>query len=255
MLYFLQEKILFLPNTLPANYEYSFSAPFEEFNLHAEDGALLNALHFKTEKPRGAILYFHGNAGDLSRWGHVVSPLVEKGFDVIVMDYRTYGKSKGKLSEEVLFSDGQLFYEYAKEYYAEAQIYLYGRSLGTGIATRLASLNKPRKLLLESPYYSLIDVAEGRFPYLPVKRLLKYRMESYKYMMRVQCPVIIFHGTSDEVVPFESGERLFNSIEHLPKKLVAISGGAHNNLDQFEEYQQGIAEALQDAQPNRSEDK
>ena len=119
MFYFLQEKIIFLPTTLPQNYAYSFSEYFEEIFLTAEDGARLNALWFKKEDPQGLVLYFHGNAGNLSRWGEITIPFVRKGYDVLVMDYRTYGKSTGKLSEKALYSDAQLFYDFAAEKYEE----------------------------------------------------------------------------------------------------------------------------------------
>ena len=244
MLYFFQEKLIFLPTTLPQNYSFSFSHPFKELFLKASDGAVLNGLHFALEKPKGTILYFHGNAGDLSRWGNIVTYFVDHGFDVIVMDYRTYGKSSGKLSQEALFSDAELFYQYALNNYQEQDIILYGRSLGTGIATKLASTNQPRQLILESPYYSLQDLAQRRFPFLPVKWLLKYQLFTNEYIQKVRCPVSIFHGTEDTVVPYESGERLFNSLNIKQKQFIAIPNGGHNDLVEFEIYKKGIAVAL-----------
>jgi pimeloyl-ACP methyl ester carboxylesterase len=89
MLYFFQEKIIFLPSQLPKDYVYSFSQRFEEFFLDSKDGAHLNGLHFKVANPKGVILYFHGNAGDLSRWGEIAQFFVQKQYDVIVMDFRT----------------------------------------------------------------------------------------------------------------------------------------------------------------------
>lgn len=244
MLYFFQEKLLFLPAKLPADYEFSFKYPFEEFNLTAPDGAVLNALHFKLEEPKGLVLYFHGNAGDLSRWGTVTTFFVEQGYDVIVMDYRTYGKSTGKLSEGALHLDAQLFYEHALKRYEENKIVLYGRSLGTGVASRLASKNNPGQLLLESPYYSLESVAKTRFPFLPVKWLLKYRLPSYEFVQAVKCPITIFHGTEDSVVPYTSGSELFDAIPNSEKKMYTIKGGEHNNLVEFQAYQRGISETL-----------
>ena len=107
-----QESMLFLPTTLPQDHTYSFKHNFEELFLTADDGAVLNGIHFKLEEPKGVILYFHGNAGDLQRWGTITSYFVEKNYDVVVMDYRTYGKSTGDRSEEAFYSDGQLFYNY-----------------------------------------------------------------------------------------------------------------------------------------------
>ena len=244
MLYFFQEKLIFLPSKLPQDYSYSFALPHEEFNLETSDGAVLNGLHFKNEVPKGVILYFHGNAGDLSRWGEIALYFVEKQYDVVIMDYRTYGKSTGKLSPDVLFSDAQLFYDYTLEHYKENEVTLYGRSLGTGIATQLASKNTPKQLILETPFYSLLDVAQSMFPILPVSLFLKYKLPSFEFIQQVSCPISIFHGTSDSVVPYESGKKLYEAIPDANKSFFKIEGGDHNNLVSFPEFHEGIKKVL-----------
>ncbi len=173
-LYFFQEKLLFLPTKLEQDYKFQFNYPFEELFLKTDEEAVINAIHFKVKKPKGVILYFHGNAGDLSRWGNITEYFVDKDYDVLVMDYRTYGKSTGKLSEDAFYKDAQFCYDYLLKQYSEEDISLYGRSLGTGIASYLASKNNPKQLVLETPYYSILDVAKSRFPVFPVKRLLMY---------------------------------------------------------------------------------
>ena len=255
MLYLLQEKLIFLPSKLPVDYSYSFTEPFDEIFITAADGAVLNGIHFKKEQPEGVIVYYHGNAGDLARWGEIALFFVDKNFDVIIMDYRTYGKSTGTLSEEALFTDGQLFYEYALEHYDESVITLYGRSLGTGIATWVASENKPLQLILETPFYSLLDLGKSRFPYLPVQWFLKYPLKTYEYISEVSCPITFFHGTEDRVVPYNSGLRLFNSVEINNNSFYTIKGGQHNNLREFQVYRDGIEEILSTYQSNKSEDR
>ena len=245
MIYFLQEKLIFLPTRLTQNHEYQFSEPFEEFFLNSDDGARLNALHFKRKDPLGVILYFHGNAGNLNRWGEIGMSLSRNlNYDVVIMDYRTYGKSKGELSEEALHADGQLFYDYVSKQYDEKEIVLYGRSLGTGIATRLASKNQPRQLILETPYFSLLDIGQRRFPYLPVKWLLKYEFKSYEYVSSVSCPIAIFHGTEDEVIPLESGKKLYESIPEGQREFFLIEGARHNNISSFDIYHSGLQNFL-----------
>jgi alpha-beta hydrolase superfamily lysophospholipase len=229
-LYFLQEKIIFLPETLPQDYTYSFQNNFRELFLNAEDGAKLNALHFKVENPKGVILYFHGNAGDLSRWGIVVQKFVALQYDVLVMDYRTYGKSTGKLSEKALNSDAQLFYNYLLINYPEDKIVVYGRSLGTTFATYVASENNPKQLFLEAPFYSLTELASSSFPIYPVGWFLKYNFPTNMYLEEVKCPIIIFHGTDDFVVNFENSQKLSKINTKGELRLVTIPGGAHNNL-------------------------
>ncbi len=243
LLYFLQEKMLFFPTVLEQDYVFEFSKPFEELFLKTEEDAVINAIHFKVENPKGVILYFHGNAGDLSRWGLIAEYFVEKQYDVLIMDYRTYGKSTGKLSEDALYKDAQYCYDYLKERYKENEITLYGRSLGTGIATYLASKNKPNQLILETPYYSITDVAQSRFPMFPVEKLLKYKFPTHQYIQQVSCPITIFQGTDDGVVPYASAEKLLKlNIENL--NFITIEGGGHNNLIEFEDYHSKVKKIL-----------
>lgn len=240
-LYLLQEKLLFHPTVLAQDYKYSFKYPFEELFLETEDDAVINALHFKAEASKGVILYFHGNAGDLSRWGIITEYFVAKGYDVLVMDYRTYGKSIGKLSETAMYNDAQMCFDYLKKSYTEDNITIYGRSLGTGITTKLAAENNPKQIVLETPYYSIVDVAKSRFPIVPVKYLMHYKFLSYNYFNKVNCPVTIFHGTDDLVVPYESAQKLFDTKNPGQSiSFITIENGGHNNLIDFEAYHQRI---------------
>jgi pimeloyl-ACP methyl ester carboxylesterase len=243
-LYFFQEKIIFMPEKLLQDYTYSFPGNFEEFNLKTDDGATLNALHFKVEDPKGVVLYFHGNAGELSRWGIVVQKFVEMQYDVVVMDYRMYGKSTGKRSENALYSDAQLFYDYVRHRYPEDQIVVYGRSLGTTFATYVAAKNHPRKLILEAPFYSLDEVARERFPIYPVSWFLKYHFPTYKYLKQVKCPVVIFHGTDDYTVNYKNSQNLSKLLPKDQLLFVTIPGGSHNTLTQSTIYKERLLEEL-----------
>jgi fermentation-respiration switch protein FrsA (DUF1100 family) len=245
VIYFFQENLIFLPTQLPQEHSYVMDSSFEELFLDAEDGARLNGLHFKVENSKGAILYYHGNAGDLQRWGEITQFFVDLQYSVIVMDYRGYGKSTGKRSMEALYSDSELWYEYAKQHYSENEIILYGRSLGTTFATFVASRNQPKNLLLESPFYSIEEVAKSKFPILPVKSLLHYKFPTYQYINKVICPITIYHGTDDSVIKYKQGERLFESIKKDTKTMISVPGGGHNDLVLFEEYLDTIGEALE----------
>ncbi|MDD7888189.1 alpha/beta hydrolase [Flavivirga sp. 57AJ16] len=243
LLYFMQEKMLFHPTVLSQDFKFEFSYPFEELFFKTDDHAVINAVHFKTENPKGVVLYFHGNAGDLSRWGIITGFFVEKQYDVLVMDYRTFGKSTGKLSEAALYNDSEYCYNYLKKYYSESDITVYGRSLGTGIATYVASKNNPKQLILETPYYSITDVAKSKFPIFPVKYLLKYKLPSYRFITKINCPISIFHGTNDQVVPYKSAKELF---EVAPTQTVftTIKGGNHGNLSTYEAFLKGMNRVL-----------
>lgn len=242
-LYFFQEKLIFLPTKLSQDYEYQFNYPFEELFLETDENVSINALHFKAKNPKGVILYFHGNAGDLSRWGKITEYLVALHYDVLIMDYRTYGKSTGKLSENALYDDAQYCYDYLLKQYKESKITLYGRSLGTGIASYLGSKNNPKQLILETPYYSIEDVAKYRFPIFPVKHLLKYKFPTYQYLPKVNCKISIFHGTEDLIVPYNSGKKLSKlNIENL--NFITVEDGSHNDLINFEIYNTAIKTIL-----------
>ncbi len=243
-LYFLQEKILFRPTVLNQTYVFKFSHPFEELFLKSDDGAVINAIHFKVENPKGVILYLHGNAGDLSRWGKITEYFVEKEYDLLVMDYRTYGKSTGALSEHALYSDAQLCYDYLKDRYNEDEITIYGRSLGTGIVTYIASANNPKQIVLETPYYSIVDVAKYRFPFFSVEQMLHYKIPANEFIQNVTCNIHIIHGTDDNVVPFESGEKLFKVSPQNLTTFTVIENGSHNDLIQFDSYHKKIKEIL-----------
>lgn len=156
------------------------------------------------------------------------------------MDYRTYGKSTGKLSQKALYSDAQLFYDELLKNYAEDEIVVYGRSLGTTFATYIASKNHPKQLLLEAPFYGLDEVASERFPIYPVNWFLRFNFPTYQYLKEVSCPIAIFHGTDDVVVNFENSEKLSKIKTKGKLTFISILGGTHHNLGDFEIYKRSI---------------
>lgn len=243
--YFFQERLIFFPQKMPLNHTYDFCQGFEELNLTTKDGASLNAVHLKRDSALGVVLYFHGNSGNISHLNHVANLFDRKGYDAILVDYRTYGKSTGELSEEALKRDAQLFYDYARTQYDETQIVLYGRSFGTGVASGLAADNHPKKLVLESPFYSAVSLGQHRFPILPVGWLAEFRFPSHEYLQKVGCPIYIFHGTDDRVIPYKFAEELYAAIpETTPKHFYRIEGAGHNYLQDFEVFKTGMSEVF-----------
>ncbi|MBU2946410.1 alpha/beta hydrolase [Zobellia uliginosa] len=239
-----QERLVFFPSTMPLNHTYDFCQDFKEFNLTAKDGAKLNAVHIKQDSSKGVVVYFHGNSGNISHLIHVANLFSQKGYESILVDYRTFGKSTGIMSEQALYDDAQLFYDYAKEMYGEDEILVYGRSFGSGIATWLASNNKPEKLVLESPFYSAVTLGKHRFPFLPIDWLSKFRFPSHEYIQHVDCPVYIFHGKEDRVIPYESAKKLYGAIPGNNKELFSISDAGHNYLQDFQVFKEGMSKVL-----------
>ncbi len=247
-LYFRQESLIFFPETLPADYKFPYAAPFEEVFLTAEAGeeqVVLHALHFFADasEAKGVVLYLHGNGSTLAELGDEAAILTEQGVDVFMIDYRGYGKSSGRLTREAdLFADSDAAYDYVAARFPESQIVLYGRSLGTGLATRLAALHSPRLLILEAPYYSIRFIVRRVAPFLP-PALLKYPLRTDQWMLEVDCPVYLFHGTEDEVLPYQFSQQLAEIIptEH---ELFLIDGARHSNLPDTLEYRDAIERIL-----------
>jgi len=244
-MYFKQNQIIFAATQLPSEYEFSFNIPFEEVTLKTEDGALLNGIHFKTENPKGVLFYLHGNAGDLSRWGTIAGEYTKFQYDVLVIDYRTYGKSTGTINEEKMLNDMQLWYNYLLKLYSENEIIIYGRSIGTGFATYIASMNSPKKVILETPFYNLEDLVKRKFTYIPfLSSLIKIKLRSNQYIKKISCPIVIYHGTKDRVVPYKSGKLLSEQVVSNQITFVTILNGGHNNLGTFNEYWESLASIL-----------
>lgn len=239
--YLFQEYLIFHPIKLSADFKFTYEA--EERFVEVAKGVRLNALHFKTDNARGVVLYFHGNAGNLSEWGSVSENFLPLGYDVFVYDYRGYGKSQGKIrTEHELHSDAEAMLALlAKEYPAD-KIILFGRSLGSGMAVRLAAKHKVKALLLESPYFNLADIGRVHYPFIPVRFLLRYPLRNDLYLPQVRCPVYIVHGTADEVIPWQSGRKLAGQLPS--SKMLVIDNGDHNNLSTFMIYREFLAEAF-----------
>lgn len=245
-MYFKQENMIFAPETLPPEFKFTFQGRFEELSWPV-DGARINALHFRAAKPNGIVLYFHGNAGSLKNWGDVAPDFTRRGYDIIIPDYRGFGKSTGQIkSEKMLLQDAATAYDYVKKTFPENQIILYGRSIGTGIAVHLARSNRPRMVILESPYLSVLDLAARYYSHVPrplLSLLVRYPMRTDLWIADVACPVYLFHGKRDKIIPFNESEQLSKLIrsEH---QLIAVPEGDHNNLGDFRQYREALDRIL-----------
>ncbi len=243
LLKYFQEKVVFLPVILPHDHAYDFEDDFEEYLWETPFEGKINVLHFKIKNPKGVIIYFHGNADNLHRWGKIAVEFTKFGYDVLVMDYRGYGKSSGPRNEEYLYSDAQFFYNYAKENYGEEKIIVYGRSLGGAFATKIAGENKPKMVILEATFYNLQDIVNRWLPGKVTDRVspkMTYHFLSNENILKVKVPLYQFHGTKDSVVPLKSGKKLFEVFENehpkIQKKFIEIKGGTHEDLIKFEDF-------------------
>ena len=242
--YFFQEKFIFLNGKkLPKNFTYDFPEAFEEVNISTQDNQTLNALHFKLENPKGVVLFFHGNRGNLERWGTIVPYLLEYGYEVFVTDYRNYGKSTGDFNEKKMYEDAVAAYDYLSNSFSEDQIVVYGRSLGATFATEVGVNRNPKHVILEAPFYNLKRATKFYFVLSP-SFLLKYDFKTNEKIGKVTSPVTFFHGDDDHTTSFEQSKELFQLVNATRKEFVEIPTGTHHNLKDFESYKKVLSQIL-----------
>ncbi|MFN7118451.1 MAG: alpha/beta hydrolase [Saprospiraceae bacterium] len=238
-----QDYFIFRPQKLPQQYAYQFEQHFTEIFLDAPQGGKLNALWFKQLNAKGVILFFHGNAGSLQRWGHLHHFFQRLGYDYFVYDYRGYGKSTGKRSEHLMYEDALLMFEFIRQHYPENQIVVFGRSMGSAFASRVAVAGGVKMLILETPFYSMRNLFYSYYPFLPPVFLFKYPFFNHRYLRQVQCPIYIFQGTKDWVVPYKCAARLQKWLKP-GDAFITIPGGGHNNLLFYDIYNRKLQEIL-----------
>lgn len=245
LVYLVQDRFIFRPEKLHRNFQYKYTAPFHELNFDIEPGVRINGLHFYVEKPLGLVLYFHGNTRSIKGWAKYAADFYRYNYDVVLVDYRGFGKSTGKrTTEEEMLDDMQHVYQELRSLYGEDHLVIYGRSLGSGFAAKVASDNDPRYLILDAPYLSFKEVIQRFLPILPVRFLLRFHLRTDQWIKQVKCHTYIIHGTKDRLIPISNSEKL----QKLnPKKitLIRIEGGGHNNLPSFNEYHNIIRDILQ----------
>jgi pimeloyl-ACP methyl ester carboxylesterase len=225
LLYVKQEDMLFLAQPLPENYQFKKG---NEIKISVDENINLSCVYIQNEHPKGVVLYLHGNKGNNKRCLYQAEQFIVDGQDLLMPDYRGYGKSDGIIaSEEQLLDDVQKVYDFVKQIYGEENITIAAYSLGTGMATYLASHNKPKELFLVSPYLSIVDLKDKMF--IPVPDfLVKYPLNTLAYMEKINCPITIFHGTADELIPYSSSEILKRN---FPDKVSfhSLDGATHRS--------------------------
>ena len=234
LVYRLQDRFFFRPVALPADHRYDFGIPYRERNLRFSDDANINIIEFPAPvaKRRGIVLYYHGNRRNISWYARHVGGFHRNGYDVWMIDYPGYGKSTGRLEVDVLFAYALQMYRLARTQVPADSLVVYGRSMGTGIAAWLAGREPARRLILETPYYSLASLAATHLPVYPWERMVRHRISTYEYLPNVKAPVTVFQGTDDWTVPLRNASRLKPFLKP-GDEFVTVEGGSHNDLDSF----------------------
>lgn len=241
--YFLQDYFFFRPEILPQHFEYKYPFPFSEVNFEMEDGGAINGVHFKVPNSKGVVFYLKGNSRSIKGWGKFARDFVGKGYDFFMFDYRGFGKSSGSRTETTLYNDAQTVYKWLSTQFPEDRIVIYGRSLGSGIAARIASWNKPQMLILDSPYFSFLYQIRRYAFWMPLRRLLRYQMRTDQFIRKITCPVFILHGNKDRLISYEQSVML-KKLSPERCVLLTIPNGRHNDLPEFAEYHEYLYDIL-----------
>jgi len=242
--FLLQEKLIFHPEELPQSFHFNLDNNTEEVFLKTSDGETINGLFFNNQS-KETILYFHGNAGSLKDWQYVSTDFTSADYNLLIIDYRGYGKSSGSITEEGLYLDAEAALQYLteKKNIDLGEIIIYGRSIGTGVATELATIHTTKGLILESPFSSLKKLANQKMPFLLPSLFLQFHFDSKNKMKDISCPILFIHGGSDSLIPSSHTEQLFSSFSGKKEKVIIPYGG-HNDLSTFETYHSTIRETL-----------
>ena len=213
---------------IPATPE-NINLPYEEVYFRARDGEKLHGWFVRARNPIATVLFCHGNAGNISHRLHRVKFFNDMGSNVLIFDYRGYGKSSGRPGEKGLYQDAQAAYDYliAKKNIKNRDLVVYGKSLGGAVAVDLCLKREVGKLILESTFSSVGEVAKEIYPFLPVKLLLTQKYDSLKKLDKISIPKLIVHGRDDEIINFRHSKMLYEKAAE-PKEYLPFTGG-HND--------------------------
>lgn len=252
--YLFQSRFIYYPERAVSATPRDRGLDYEEVFLATEDGVRVHGWYVPacpaaSAPPcaaRAVVLYFHGNAGNVSHRLERVALFHRLGLSVFIIDYRGYGRSEGEPSEEGTYRDAMAAWRYlrATRKVPPQQIVVFGRSLGASIASWLAMQEAPRALIVESGFTSVPEFGAEAYPWLPVKWLSRFRYATRDHLGRVRVPVLVVHSRGDEIIPYVHGERLF-AAAGAPKRFLEIRGG-HNDgfLVSGEQYVGGLDDFL-----------
>jgi pimeloyl-ACP methyl ester carboxylesterase len=239
-LYQWQEVLLFRGSRLAADHRFDLPGVVER--QIPVDGATLSALHLRLPSPAGVVFFLHGNGGNLASWFTGTTFYRQVNFDLVMIDYRGYGKSTGRVeSEAQLRADVRAAWEAVAPEYAGKRKVIYGRSLGTGPAAMLSAEVAPDLTVLVSPYCAMAEIARLHYPWVPTA-LLRYPLDTCASIGRIPTPVLLIHGEQDAKIPIEQSERL---LARAPgAQLLRIPEASHGDVHRFDAYVQALAARL-----------
>jgi len=229
ILYFMQPTFLYGPMQEVFYTPEELELDFEKVTFKSDDGLLLSGWYIPAENSELTVLFCHGNGGNIMHRLDSINILYNLGLNCFIFDYRGYGNSEGKPSEEGTYLDVRAAYKWLtkEKEISPDDIIVFGRSLGGSIAAQLASKVKVGALIIESAFTSYVDIGKKFYPYMPVRWFARFSYRTVDYVKDVHCPVMIIHSRNDETIPFEFGLELYEAANE-PKEFVEIFG-SHND--------------------------
>jgi fermentation-respiration switch protein FrsA (DUF1100 family) len=233
LLMLFEEKFIFFPSTYPDGYyDEAANVPnLEDCWFTAEDGVKLHAWYTKADSPIATLFMAHGNAGNLSHRFPIIKALRDSGFNVLMFDYRGYGRSEGSPTENGVYADARAAFDYllTRTDIDSSSIIIFGTSLGGAIAVDLATHRPAAGLILESTFSSAKDVARVAYPFLPAQFILRSEFDSESKIRSIRIPTLFLHGDQDGVIPISLGKKLYAAANE-PKTFHTIIGADHNDV-------------------------
>jgi fermentation-respiration switch protein FrsA (DUF1100 family) len=226
-----EDKLIFYPSAEIILTPRHVGLEFQDLFFTTADGVRLNGWFVPHRDASVTLVWFHGNAGNISHRVENIKLLHEKvKINIFIFDYRGYGRSEGDISEAGTYQDGVAALEFVgKQLGVKAEnLIIFGRSLGAAVAVEMAGRHESRALILESPFVSIPEMAKSVFPLLPIGSLLQTRYDNLEKIAKIKGPLLVLHGDRDEVIPYDHGRRVFNAAPG-PKDFYTISGASHND--------------------------
>ncbi len=226
-----QSRLVYYPTKKLESTPKDIGLAYEDISLTASDGVQLHGWFVPAPSPRGAVLICHGNGGNISHRLATLRVLHDMGLSALIFDYRGYGQSKGKPSENGTYLDAEAAWQYlvSEQKFAPDQILVFGRSLGGAIAAHLAKDHKPGALIIDSSFSSIKDLGAEMYPFLPIRLLSRFDYSTLEYVQQIDCPLLVIHSPNDELIPIKHGRRVFEAAKE-PKQFLQSTGG-HNDRD------------------------
>jgi uncharacterized protein len=225
----LQRRLIYFPDPTHVSPEAAGLTGIEEVTIAAPDGERIIAWYTAAKSGAPTILYFHGNAGGLDTRSERFHKYTSQGYGVFMMAYRGYGGSTGSPSERANVSDAKLAYHNLMERGVKSyDVFVYGESLGTGVATQVAVAREVGGLILDAPFTSMTDMARVHHPYLPARWFLIDRYETRRHIANLKAPLLVLHGEADEVIPVSQGRAVFDAARD-PKKMAVFPEAGHSD--------------------------